>query len=45
MEPVIAARALSKSFRVYAHPKDMLLEFVTRRARHSEFPALTDVSF
>ena len=45
MEPVIAARALSKSFRVYAHPKDMLLEFVTRRARHAEFAALSDVSF
>jgi len=45
MEPVIAARALSKSFRAYEHTKDMLLEFVTRRARHSEFPALTDVSF
>jgi ABC-type polysaccharide/polyol phosphate transport system ATPase subunit len=45
MEPVIAARGLSKSFRVYAHPKDMLVEFVTRRVRHSEFPALTDVSF
>jgi ABC-type polysaccharide/polyol phosphate transport system ATPase subunit len=45
MAPSIVATGLSKSFRVYASPKDMLLELVTRRPRHSEFPALTDVSF
>ena len=45
MEPSIVANGLSKSFRVYAGPKDMLLELVTRRPRHSDFPALTDVSF
>ncbi len=45
MDAVISARGISKSFRVYAHPKDMLLEFVTGRTRHAEFHALSDVSF
>lgn len=45
MTSAIVARGLSKSFRVYAHPKDMLIEFLTRRRRHGEFAALTDVDF
>lgn len=45
MEPAIVARSVSKTFRVYAHPRDMLLELVTRRPRHSEFPAVSDMSF
>ena len=45
METAIVASNLSKAFRVYAHPKDMLVEFLTRKTRHCEFAALTDVSF
>jgi ABC-type polysaccharide/polyol phosphate transport system ATPase subunit len=45
MEPAILASGLSKSFRIYAHPKDALFEFLTRRVRHTDFPALSDVSF
>lgn len=45
MDSAIVARGLAKTFRVYAHPRDMLLELVTRRSRHSEFPAVSDMSF
>ncbi len=41
--PVIEAKALSKAFRRYAHPRDMLLEAVLGGTRHSEFRALDSV--
>ena len=44
-DTVIAARGLSKAFAIYAHPKDLLLELVTGRRRHSDFAALSDISF
>ncbi len=41
----IAVRALRKSYRLYAHPRDMVIETLTGRPRHREFTALEDVSF
>lgn len=43
--PVIAARALGKSFAIYTHPRELLVEMVTGRRRHRSFAALEDVSF
>jgi lipopolysaccharide transport system ATP-binding protein len=42
---VIAARGLSKAYRVYSNPWDRLRELVTGRPRHRSFVALDDVSF
>src|SRR5437868_9115202 len=43
--PAISVRNLSKVYRVYARPSDMLIEAVLRQPRHNEFWALRDVSF
>lgn len=36
---------LSKMYKVYPGPKDLLWEWITRKPRHKEFWALKDVSF
>ncbi len=41
----IRAEALSKMFKVYTKPSDMVLELLTCKKRHREFWALQDVNF
>jgi lipopolysaccharide transport system ATP-binding protein len=41
----IQLRNLDKVFRVWRQPRDMLIEAITGRRRHTDFQALTDVSF
>lgn len=41
----IRVKNLSKKYKVYSKPADMLIEMVTRRPRHSEYLALNNVSF
>jgi lipopolysaccharide transport system ATP-binding protein len=43
----IAVRSveLTKQYDIYPRPADRLLEWITRRPRHTVFPALQDVSF
>lgn len=36
---------LSKCFHVYSHPRDLVLEYLLRSNRHSEFWALSDLTF
>ena len=43
-EAAIRLQNLTKVFRVWRHPSDMLKEAVTGRQRHTEFHALNDVS-
>ncbi len=45
--PQIAIQAigLRKAYRVYSHPVDALIEAVTRRPRHTESVALSDITF
>lgn len=45
MTPAISARGLSKAYRVYPHPRDMMIEALTGRRRHQDFLALDQVSF
>src|ERR1044071_6285393 len=45
MEIAVRAAELSKHYDIYARPADRLIELLTRRARHTVFPALEDVSF
>ncbi len=44
-KPAIRVRNLSKAFRIYNKPVDLLWELVTRRPRHKEFWALKDIDF
>lgn len=41
----VRAAGLSKQYDIYRRPVDRLIEMLTRRARHTVFPALEDVTF
>ncbi len=41
----IRISGLCKTYKRYARPKDLFLEVVTGRKRHTEYPALSDISF
>ena len=45
MTSAISVRSLSKSYRVWTHPRDLLLKGLTGRVRHHEFQALSGLSF
>lgn len=44
-EVAIRVKGLSKQYKMYARPVDMLIEGITGKSRHSTFYALKDVSF
>jgi lipopolysaccharide transport system ATP-binding protein len=44
-ECAIRISGLCKTYKRYARPKDLFLEVVTGRKRHTEYPALSDISF
>jgi lipopolysaccharide transport system ATP-binding protein len=41
----IEVRNLSKVFKIYSRPSDLLTEIILRKPRHREFQALHDISF
>ena len=43
--PIVSARDLSKTYRVYARPIDRLIEGLIRRPRHAPFDALRGIDF
>jgi ABC-type polysaccharide/polyol phosphate transport system ATPase subunit len=45
MHSAVRAVELSKQYAIYRKPADRLIELLTRRVRHSVFPALHDVTF
>src|SRR5438270_8338396 len=45
MEIAVRSVELTKQYDIYPRPADRLIEFFTRRARHTVFPALQDVTF
>lgn len=44
-EIAVAVKNLNKCFRIYSHPREMIIEFVTGKKRHRLFHALKDISF
>jgi lipopolysaccharide transport system ATP-binding protein len=44
-DAAISVRQLGKAYRLYAHPRDMLLEALSGKTRHQDFQALEGVSF
>src|SRR5881394_327214 len=45
MTVAVHASELTKQYEIYRRPIDRLIEAVTRRPRHTVFPALQDVTF
>src|SRR4051794_32097566 len=45
MTVAVRASELTKQYEIYPRPIDRLIETITRRPRHTVFPALQDVSF
>jgi homopolymeric O-antigen transport system ATP-binding protein len=45
MEIAVRSVELTKQYDIYPRPADRVIEFFTRRARHTVFPALQDVTF
>jgi lipopolysaccharide transport system ATP-binding protein len=45
MDAAIRAVELTKHYDIYSRPADRIIEAITRRPRHTVFPALHDVSF
>ncbi|MGH9442148.1 MAG: ABC transporter ATP-binding protein [Thermoanaerobaculia bacterium] len=45
MDVAVTARNLGKTYKIYDRPADRLIEAVTRKARHRDFPSLAGVSF
>ena len=45
MDAAVRAAGLSKEYNIYRRPADRLIEMITRRPRHTVFPALQDVTF
>src|SRR5712691_9321835 len=45
MQTAVRSRELTKQYDIYPRPADRLLEMITRRPRHTVFPALQDVTF
>ncbi len=44
-EEVLKVKNLTKIFKIYKSPKDILKEWITRRTYHSKFKAIDNVSF
>lgn len=45
MDFAVTAVDLSKQYSIYRRPADRLIELITRRARHTVFPALQEITF
>jgi len=45
MEIAVRSVELTKQYEIYPRPADRVIEFITRRPRHTVFPALQDVTF
>jgi len=45
LKPSVLVQNLAKTFKLYEHPQDRLLELIFRTKRHENYVALQDVSF